>query len=158
MSCESCCGDGAVSVVKRALPSLMRYLKAQFLWAEALLVVLIWQHMFEVEGEGQRRRDASLFHTLPWLAALRLRGRAEVKRVGLGEGGRRRSGGWERQGWDDHLVELLHVHAHAHTPLKHSLPRTQADISLTFYSLSFDMGCYCADSSDREGWLLLSWN
>ncbi len=57
----------------------------------------------------------------------------------------------ERQGWDDHLAELLHVHAHAHTPLTHSLPRTQPDISLTFYSLSFDMGCYCADSSDREG-------
>lgn len=85
MSCESCCGYEAVTVVKRALASLMCYLKAQFLWAGALPVVLIWEHMFEVWGEGQRRRDASLFHGLLWLATPRLRGRAEVKRVGLGE-------------------------------------------------------------------------
>lgn len=128
-------------------------------WAGVLPVVLISKRTFEVWEEGQWRRDASLFHTLPWLAALRLRGRAEVKRVGLVRWRRRRrrsAGGSERQEWDDHLVELLHVHAH--TPLKHSLPRNETDISMTFYSLSFDMCCYCADRSDREGWLLLSWD
>lgn len=40
------------------------------------------------------------------------------------------------------------VYTHMHTHLAHSL---------TLYSLSFDMGCYCADSSGREAWLLLSW-
>lgn len=45
-------------------------------------------------------------------AGLRLRGPGWKK-----EEGRRRSSVWQRGGWDDHLVGLLCVHAHAHTSL-----------------------------------------
>ena len=56
-----------------------------------------------------------------------LRGRAEVKRAVLeegGGGGGMVEGEWVRQGWDDHLVELLHVHTHEHTPLSNTLFHT----------------------------------
>lgn len=40
------------------------------------------------------------------------------------------------------------MYPHMHTPLSDSLPRTQ---TLAFFSRSFDMGCYCAHASGREG-------
>lgn len=94
--------------------------------------------------------------TLPWLAGLRLRGRIGVKRVGLGRVGGC-SGLWgvevrEKQKWDGHLVGLFHFHTHKHTPSK-TLSSTHTDTH--FYSLSFDMGCCCADSSATEDCVLL---
>lgn len=49
-SCESCCGYGAVSLAKQALPSLMCCFKARFL--RALPAILIWEHVFEVREGG----------------------------------------------------------------------------------------------------------
>lgn len=148
-SCESCCGYGAVSLAKQALPSLMCCFKARFL--RALPAILIWEHVFEVREGGGWLKQETPRSAIPSHDSLPLSLRAGLRLRGPGwkkEEGRRRRSVWQRGGWDDHLVGLLRVHAHAHTHLAHSL---------TLYSLSFDMGCYCADSSGREAWLLLSW-
>lgn len=162
---KSCCGCRAVGAVKRALPSLMRYLKAQFLWTGASsasgshLEACVWS--LKGGGSAEERRPRSC-HTLPWLAARRVKG-AGPRLGGLGwwwgeGGGGGMVGETDKGGMTIWLSSSAYTHAH--TPLSNTLSHAlrQTSLWLTSPSLSSDMGRCCAASSARLGWLLLSWN
>lgn len=57
----------------------------------------------------------------------------------------------ERQGWDDHLVELL---VHSRTPLSHSLPHTQAPsftVSALIWAVTvLTARCFCTGISAQR--------
>ena len=120
MPCESSCGDGAVGVVKTSSAITDVLLKS------AVPVSRSSTGGSHLEANVWSTRGGSAEESLcrEWLL-WGLRGRAEVKRAvlggGEGGGGGMVEGEWVRQGWDDHLFELLHVHTHEHTPLSNTL-------------------------------------
>lgn len=80
---------------------------------------------------------------------LEVKGWAKVRRVGF-------EGEEEEEEWPSGCVSpspRTRIHLS-----NSSGPHTETDSSLTFHSLSFDMGCLCSDSTGGESWLSLYWN
>lgn len=102
--------------------------------------------VFEVWGEGQQRRDASLFHAPPWLAALRLRG------PGWGVVGERDRGGMT-------IWLSSSMYTHTHTPLSNTLSHTLRQTSPWLFTvLALIWAVTALTALVEEADWLLSWN